>query len=72
MEGTRRTWPTESTKQGSHGLLETEVASTVPTRVCTRSSMHMLYSLAWCFYGTSNSGSGAVSEFCRLLGPFPY
>lgn len=28
MEDTRRTWPTESTKQKPHGLTESEAAST--------------------------------------------
>lgn len=27
MEDTRRPWPSETTKQGSHGLMETEEAS---------------------------------------------
>lgn len=37
-EDRRRTWTTKSTKQGSHGLTETKVASTRPAWICTRSS----------------------------------
>ena len=39
MEDTRRTWPTESTKQGSHELTETKVAITGPAWVCIRSTV---------------------------------
>lgn len=35
------TWPTKSTKQGSHGLTETEVISMGPACVCTRSSVYV-------------------------------
>lgn len=39
MENSERTWPTETTQQGSHGLPDTDVASTGPEWVCTRSSV---------------------------------
>lgn len=42
MEDSKRTCPTESTKQGSHGLTETEVASPGLAWVCPRSSEYML------------------------------
>lgn len=41
MENIRRTQPTESTRQGSYGLTETEAASTVHARVYTRSFAFM-------------------------------
>lgn len=34
-----RIWPSKTTKQGTHGLTETEMTSMEPARVCTRSSM---------------------------------
>ena len=47
IDNTRRTWLIESTKHSSHGLTETETASIGPARVCTRSSVWMLWLLAW-------------------------
>lgn len=46
IEDTRRTWPTKSPEQGS-GLTETEVASTGPACVCTRSSVCILWLIVW-------------------------
>jgi hypothetical protein len=37
IEETRRRWATEFTKQGSHGLTETEAANMEPKKICTRS-----------------------------------
>lgn len=42
MAFTRRIWPTEATKQGSHGLIKTEAASTGSILVCSRSSVHIV------------------------------
>lgn len=42
MEGNRTTRTSELTKQGSYELTQTEAASTQPTQVCTRSSVHIL------------------------------
>lgn len=41
MEDTRRAWPTESTKQDSHGLTETKAASVGSAWLCTRSYVHV-------------------------------
>ena len=60
MEDTRRTWPTESAKQGSQEL--TEGTSTGPAGVCSRSSAYMLWLLALCFCETPNNGSGRLSD----------
>lgn len=46
MDDTRSTWATKSSKQGSHGLTETEVARTGSSRGCPRSSELMLWLLA--------------------------
>ena len=46
-EGTRRMWSTESTKQGSWGLTETEAAITEPAWVYARSSACMVVSLVF-------------------------
>ena len=43
MEDTRRTWPTKSTKQDSHGLTETEAKKHRPAWVCTRFSGDVLW-----------------------------
>lgn len=42
MEDTRRTQPTESTKQGAYGLTETEAACTGPAGVCIRSLLYVV------------------------------
>ena len=42
MEDTKRTWTTESTKQGSNLHTETEAASTESAWICTRSSVYLL------------------------------
>lgn len=55
MEDTR-SWPTESTKQGSCGLTETETVSTGTAWACRRSSECLLWLLAWWFYEIPNSG----------------
>lgn len=64
MEDTRRIWPTKPTKQDSHGLTETEVASTGLAHVCTKSPCICAMALSYhCgFEETSNSGSGCVSN----------
>ena len=60
MEDTRRTWPTESTKEDSYGLIETEVAGLGSAGICTKSSM--LWLSAWCFSRLCRYGSGAVEH----------
>lgn len=62
MEGTTETWPTESTKQCSHGLTKAEPASPGPAMFCRRSSRYMLWLIVWCFCGTHISGKGCVSD----------
>lgn len=62
MEETRIAWPTELTKQGSRGPTETEAASMGTAGVCTRSSVCMLWLLAWCLYRTPNGWSGCVFD----------
>lgn len=59
----RRACPAESTKWGTHVPMETEAASTEPAWGCTRSSVYVLWLLAWCSCGTPNSGSWCVSDF---------
>jgi hypothetical protein len=51
VKDTRRTSPTESTKQSSQGFTETEAAITDPAWVCARSSAYMLwlFSFGWEF-----------------------
>lgn len=58
----QRGWrtPRESTKQGSHGLTETEAASTEPTLVSARL-------LTWHFCWTPNPGSGYDFDFFFCL-----
>lgn len=63
MGDTRRTWPTESTKQGPYGLTETKSTSTGPASVCSRASVYMLWVLAWFFSGTPESGSRYIPDF---------
>lgn len=64
MEDTKGTWPTDSTKQGSCGLTETEEAGTEPARVCPWSA-YMLWRLAWCVGFLTVR---VVCLFCLLLG----
>lgn len=40
-----RTWPTESTKRGSKGLIETKVAITQPAQICASSSVYAILQL---------------------------
>lgn len=49
MEDSRRAWPTESARQGSHGLTETDAAS-----LCLHGSCvcMLVMELAWCSCGT--------------------
>lgn len=62
----RRTWPTESNKQGSHGLKETEMSSVGPACICIKSSVHMLWLLACCACENPNSRSRCISDSCLL------
>lgn len=57
-----RTWPAESSNQGSAGLTETEAAITEPARVCPRSlASYTCYNIrTWYFCGAPNSGSGSL------------
>lgn len=52
MEDTRRTWPTQSTKQGLHGLTETGAVIMRSAWVSTRFCVYTLWLLAWSFCGT--------------------
>lgn len=63
MEDSRRTWPTEPTKQSSHGLTETEAVSRSPAWVCTRFSACMSWLLALCSCGVPSSGVRRISDF---------
>lgn len=57
MEDTRRTWSTQSPKQGSWGITETEMTkqSLDGSAPCP---LHICYGcVAWDFCGTPNSGS---------------
>lgn len=51
-----------STKQGPWGLTETSAAITESAWVCTRSSVCVLWLIAWCLGETPNSESGGVSD----------
>lgn len=51
IEDSRRTCPDTSTKQDSHVLTETKMASRYPAWVCTRSSVCISWLLARCFVG---------------------
>lgn len=51
MEDTWRTWLSESTKQGSLGLTETEVASTMSEWIFTRTFAYMLWQHLGVFMG---------------------
>lgn len=41
MEDTRRTWSTESTEQGTDGLIDAEAASSGPEWFCAKSVVHV-------------------------------
>lgn len=70
MEGTRRTWPTTSTKQGSRGFTKVEMTSHGPAWVCTRPFVHMLLLLA--SRETPNNGSRySFDSFDSPWGSFP-
>lgn len=53
----------EWTKQGTHGLTNTEVVSTWPARVSARSSAYALWLLAWWFIGLLTVGAGEIFTF---------
>lgn len=67
MKCTRRTWPIESSKQGSHGLTENEVANTWPTWMGLHQVLCVYDMTAlcgtWCFYETLESGNGYICDF---------
>lgn len=54
MDKSRRTWPTKSTKHVPYELTETEMEYMGP-EICTRSTMYMLWLLAWYFMGADVS-----------------
>ena len=67
LEDTRKICHTESTKQDTYGLTETEASSTGLIRFYTRSSAHVVaVSLVFC--GNLNCGSGGVYESLPALG----
>lgn len=72
MEDTRKAWPIESTKQGSHVLTEIKTAGLGPAWACMglhQVSACMLWLFGQCFCRThnSNSGSGCILTVCLLL-----
>ena len=72
MEDTRRTRPSESTKQGSYELTETEAASTGPTWVCPR-SFACIYNAAFTLVSLWDSWMCepvGLWLLCLLLGSF--
>lgn len=62
VRDTGRTRPMESTKQGSWGFTETEVAIVESMWIFTRSSAYILWLLVLCFGGTPDSGSEGISD----------
>jgi hypothetical protein len=58
----RKTKAFESSKQGSHGFTETETKSIEHAKICTRSSVSMLWLLVQCFCETPNNMSRSISE----------
>jgi hypothetical protein len=62
MEDTRRTWSTESTKQVSPWLTETERASMGQPGLFSRCSSYLLWLLAWNFCGTPNSEIKCIAD----------
>lgn len=62
IEDTKRTWPSESTRQVSHRFTETEGASAGLARLCTKSSASLLWWRAWCFCGIPSNGKEYVSD----------
>lgn len=69
LKDTRRTRPTESTKRGGYGLMETEEASTEPVWACTTSCVYILWLLAC---RTPNSRSKSISDsFACSQNSFP-
>jgi hypothetical protein len=61
-----RTWPTESTKHGSHWLAETIAASMGQAGFSRRPSSYLLWLLAWDFCGTPNSEIKCISILSAL------
>lgn len=59
---TMRMCPIELTKQGSYGFTETKTIITGAARVYDKSSVYMLWLLAWWFYETPNSRSECLSD----------
>lgn len=68
MGNARITWPTESVKQSSYELTETELASKVLTRVYTWPFLYVLWLFAWCLNGIPNNGSSCISDSLLALG----
>lgn len=66
QRGHRRPWPTESTKQGSHGLTETEMSSVGPAWIIRKSSVYILWLLACCACENSDSRNRCISDSCPL------
>lgn len=68
-----RTRSNDSTKQGSYGLTETEVASRGSVwAYCTSFPEHVLQLLAWCFVGLLRVGVGVSFTHLFALGVFPF
>jgi hypothetical protein len=47
MEGIGRIWPTKPTKEGSYRVTETVETGIGPARICTVSSVYMLFLLVF-------------------------
>jgi hypothetical protein len=70
VEDTRRTQPTERAKQGSEGLIETEVATTQPTGSALGPLHIRCVCLAWGFVTLLTVGVGMSLTLLPVLRPF--
>lgn len=69
MQDIRKTDPTESSKQGSYELTETESARTGPSQIYTSSINSMPSTLV--FYGVPECAKKCISDSC-VLSAFPF
>lgn len=60
-EDSKRAWPSEPAKQGTHGLTETKAPNRWSACVCIRISACVLLLGAWCLCGKPNSASSYYS-----------
>lgn len=66
--GTRRMWPTESSKQAAKVLIGTEVSNKWPALVCTRSWAYGSGLLAWHFVRFLTVGAGVSLTLLPAVG----